>query len=339
MKDDFSFAVSLGWTANASGKRQKAVFESLFKENGITRYDFTDANYDAKTQSAQIEKLAAQKPDILFITPSDPAGIAAAVKKANAAGVPVFSSDGLIPGAEVVSTVMFDNYASGRATMRRLGDLLLKKYPNGEITIGMVTLPMNEGWDAREHGARFVLSQEKYRRIKVKYEWPWDTTGKVTAAATVKSWLALDAAKELRAIWCAWDGAVFDGLSVTAVSRPDIMYAGSDGGEEAYNKMLHHPDQFVITVGESVFAMPSLLTHYAFAWLTGKRVPRLVMVPGYLVTAGMVLDLYSIRTKAAAVEGKTVWQLAQDYDLPGYTEALNTALSANGLDPAWVPGI
>ncbi|MFP3090428.1 hypothetical protein LQZ21_08890 [Treponema sp. TIM-1] len=50
MKDEFYFAVSLGWTANASGKRQKAVFESLFKENRITRYDFADANYDEKTQ-------------------------------------------------------------------------------------------------------------------------------------------------------------------------------------------------------------------------------------------------------------------------------------------------
>jgi ABC-type sugar transport system substrate-binding protein len=339
MKSELYFAVSLGWTANASGKRQKAVFESLFKENGITRYDFTDANYDAKTQSAQIEELAAKKPDVLFITPSDPAGIAAAVKKANAAGVPVFSSDGLIPGAEVVSTVMFDNYASGCAAMCRLGDLLLEKYPAGDITIGMITLPMNEGWDAREHGAKFILSQKKYERIKVKYEWPWDAAGKITTAATVESWLAADTAKELRAIWCAWDGAVFDGLSVSAASRPDIVYTGSDGGEEAYNKMLQYPDQFVITVGESVFAMPSQLTRYALAWLEGKRVPRLVMVPGYLITAKMVLDASSIRDKPGTIEDKTVWQLMLNYDLPGYTGALNAVLAANGLPPAWIPGI
>ncbi|MDR1506823.1 MAG: sugar ABC transporter substrate-binding protein [Treponema sp.] len=341
MKDELYFTVSLGWTANASGKRQKAVFESLFKEAGVARYDFADANYDAKKQSVQIEEFIAKKPDALFITPSDPAGIATAVKQANIFGIPVFSSDGLIPGAEAVSTVMFDNYASGCFTMRHLGDLLLKKYPSGDIGIGMITLPMNEGWDAREHGARFILSQKKYERIKVKYEWPWDPTGTVTTATTVESWLGADTRKELKAIWCAWDGAVFDGLAVTAAYRPDIIYTGSDGGEDAYNKMLQYPDQFVMTVGESVFAMPSQLTNYALAWLKKKRVPRLVMVPGYAITAGMVLDVHSIKNKTETVCGgiRTAWQLMLDYDLPDYTDALNTVLSANGLEPAWVPEI
>jgi ribose transport system substrate-binding protein len=335
------FAVSLGWTANASGKRQQATFESIFKANGIGRYDFTDAAYDPKKQSEQIEAFIAGKPDILFITPSDPAGSAVSVKKAAAAGIKVFCSDGLIPGAEVVSSVLFDNYAGGKATMKFLADILLEKYPAGEIVIGMITLPSNEGWDAREHGARFILSQEKYSRIKVQYEWPWDSTGAVTPTQTISSWLEADTAGTLKAIWCAWDGAVFEGLALSASARPDILYAGSDGGEDCYKKMQQYPEQFFVSLGESVFAMPTLLSSYAMSSLDGKRVPRLVMVPGYVINSKMILDVYSIRDKTILAEGqtKTAWQLLLDYDLPGYTEALNEVLAKNGLDPAWVPGI
>jgi ABC-type sugar transport system substrate-binding protein len=337
------FAVSLGWTANASGKRQQQVFAEKFKQYGIVKFEFADAGYDAKTQSKQIEEFAAKKPDALFVVPADPAGIAAAVKKANAAGVPVFSSDGLVPGADVVSTVMFDNYASGCATMRFLGDLLLSKFQSssGDINIGMITLPMNEGWDAREHGAKSILAQEKYARIKVKYEWPWDATGKVTVTQTVKKWIENDGAKSLAAIWCAWDGAVFEALEVTVPARPDIVYTGSDGGEDAYKKMLQYPANFVMTVGESVYAMPAQLTDYAVAWLSGKRVPRLVMVPGYAITPEMVSDVHSIKDKKGKAAGaeKTAWEFLLDYDLPGYTAALNEILAAAGKKPAWVAGM
>jgi len=335
------FAVSLGWMENASGQRQRFAFEAAFKANGVSKYDIVDANYDPKKQSEQIEAFIAKKPDALFITPSDPVGIAEATRKAAEAGIKVFCSDGYVPGAEVVSSVMFDNYAGGMATMEYLGNILLGKYPSGDIVIGMITLPSNEGWDAREHGARYILSQEKYSRIKVKYEWPWDSTGAVTPTQTISSWMAADTAKEIKGIWCAWDGAAFEGLVVTAATRPEIVYTGSDGGEECYKKMQQYPDQFVMTLGESIFAMPTQLVGYAMTSLKGGRVPRIVMAPGYAITSKMIQDVYSVENKTASIDGqtKTAWQLTLDYDLPGYTETLNEILSANRLDPAWVPKI
>jgi ribose transport system substrate-binding protein len=268
-------------------------------------------------------------------------GIAEAVKKAAEAGIKVFCSDGFVPGAEVVSSVMFDNYAGGMATMEYLGDVLLEKYPSGDIIVGMITLPSNEGWDAREHGAKYILSQTKYSRIKVKYEWPWDSTGAVTPTATISSWMAADTNKELRAIWCAWDGAAFEGLAVTAATRPEIMYTGSDGGEECYTKMQQYPNQFVMTLAESVYAMPNQLVGYAITSISGGRVPRIVMSPGYAITSSMILDVYSIKDATGTVGGqsKTAWALVLDYDLPGYTDALNIVLKEKGLPADWVPKI
>lgn len=340
-KDGVYFAVSLGWMENASGQRQKFAFEEAFKRNNITNYDLVDANYDAKKQSEQIEAFIAKKPDALFITPSDPIGIAEAVSKAANAGIKVFCSDGYVPGAEIASSVMFDNYAGGKCTMQYLADRLVAQYPDGDIVIGMITLPSNEGWDAREHGAKAILAQEKYSRIKVKYEWPWDSTGAVTPTDTISSWMAADTAKEIKAIWCAWDGAAFEGLAVTANTRPEIVYTGSDGGEECYKKMQQYPDQFVMTLAESVYEMPTTLVGYAMTSLEGGRIPRIVMSQGYAITSDMILDVYEIKDKTGTVDGKTVtaWELALDYDLPGYTDALNQVLEENGKEAAWIPSV
>jgi ribose transport system substrate-binding protein len=335
------YAVSLGWMENASGQRQKFAFEQQFKEAGITNYSIVDANYDAKKQSEQIEAFIAKKPIALFITPSDPVGISEAVKKAADEGIKVFSSDGYVPGADVASTVMFDNYAGGKATMEYLANRLIEEYPTGDIVIGMITLPSNEGWDAREHGAKYVLSNDKYSRIKVKYVWPWDSTGAVTPTSTISSWMAADTNKEIKAIWCAWDGAAFEGLAVTAKTRPEIMYTGSDGGEECYKKMQQYPDQFVMTLAESVYAMPKQLFGYAQDSLNGERIPRIVMSPGYAISSDMVLNVFEIKDEEVTVGSKTMtaWECLLDYDLPGYTDALNEVLIENNLPGNWIPSI
>jgi hypothetical protein len=87
--------------------------------------------------------------------------------------------------------------------------------------------------------------------------------------------------------------------------------------------------------------MPTQLVGYAMTSLKGGRVPRIVMAPGYAITSKMIQDVYSVENKTASIDGqtKTAWQLTLDYDLPGYTETLNEILSANRLDPAWVPKI
>ncbi len=335
------YAVSLGWMENPSGQRQKQAFEAKFAEYGITNYSIVDANYDAKKQSEQIEAFIAQKPVALFLTPSDPVGIAEAVKKAADSGIKVYSSDGYVPGAEVAGTVMFDNFSGGQATMTYLADLLLEKYPEGDVVIGMITLPSNEGWDAREHGAKAVLAQEKYSRIKVEYEWPWDSTGAVTPTNTISSWIAADTNKELKAIWCAWDGAVFEGLTVTSEARPEILYTGSDGGEQCFETMVANPDQFVATIAESVWSMPNQLVDYAIASMEGNRIPRIVMAPGFLITTEMIQDVDAVKEENAQVGDKTLsaWELLLDYDLTGYTEALNTILEQNGKVTTWIPSV
>lgn len=336
--EDF-YAVSLGWAENASGQRQKTGFTESFEKFGWTNYSIVDANYDPVAQTEQIRAFIAQQPKALFVTASDPTGIAEAVREACDAGVPVYLSDGFISGADAVSTVLFDNYACGKTTMTYLLDKLQAKYGAEEtIKIGMIELPSNESWHQRDLGARDVLAQEKYANIEVAYQWSWDSTGAVTPSATISTWLAADANKELRAIWCAWDGAAFEGLVLTGETRPEIMYTGCDGGEECWNYMLNYPESFIMSAGENIYDMPRSLVEYANAYNEGETAPRLVLVPGYAVTSEMIQAIDSIRDYK--VGEATAWELLLNYDLPGYVDLLNQALTENGLEAQqWVPSI
>ncbi len=336
--EDGFYAVSLGWAENASGQRQKTGFTESFEKYGITDYSIVDANYDPVRQTEQIRAFIAKNPKALFITPSDPTGIAEAVKEACDAGIPVYLSDGFVSGADAVSTVLFDNYACGKTTMTYLLDKLQEKYGTTDtIKIGMIMLPSNESWHQRDLGALDVLAEEKYSNIEVVNEWSWDSTGAVTPSATISTWLAADANKELRAIWCAWDGAAFEGLVLTGESRPEIMYTGCDGGEECWNYMINYPESFIMSAGESIYNMPRSLVQYSQSYNEGNAAPRLVLVPGYAVTSQMIVDINSIRDYK--VGGQTAWELLLNYELPGNIDALNQALTENGLTTLWIPSI
>ena len=260
------------------------------------------------------------------------------VREACDAGIAVYLSDGFVSGADAVSTVLFDNYACGKTTMTYLLDTLQAKYGTEEtIKIGMIELPSNESWHQRDLGARDVLELEKYANIEVAYQWSWDSTGAVTPSATISTWLAADTANELRAIWCAWDGAAFEGLVLTGESRPEILYTGCDGGEECWTYMLNYPESFIMSAGENIYDMPRSLVDYAASYNEGETVPRLVLVPGYAVTSKMIQDIDSVRDYK--VGEKTMWELLLDYDLPGNVDLINQGLTENGLEAAWVPTI
>src|SRR5919108_481439 len=71
---------------------------------------------DAARQNQQVEDFVARRVDAIVLSPCDSKAVGQSVRKANAAGVPVFTVDiaCLDPGAEVVAHVATDNYSGGR---------------------------------------------------------------------------------------------------------------------------------------------------------------------------------------------------------------------------------
>jgi ribose transport system substrate-binding protein len=87
----------------------------------------TDAQNRLDKQVSDIEDLIQKKVDVLLINPTDSAGIATVVKKANKAGIPVFAIDRGIDvstGAQVIAQIASDNVFGGRLQARFLADAL-----------------------------------------------------------------------------------------------------------------------------------------------------------------------------------------------------------------------
>lgn len=294
-------AVSLGWGENESAQRFEQGYKEAFEQFGWEAV-FSNANYDPKLQSEQIDAYIKLNPKALFLTCSDPAGITAAVIRAVDAGIPVFTADCYIAGVKTISQIASNNYGMGMYNMQYIADQI-----GGEGKVGMIGLPNNETWDLRELGARYVL--RNYPGIEVVY-WPYDSTGAVTPRQAIENMITAN--PDIVAIWCAWDGAAMEGaIAAQSAGKDNIIFTGIDGGERAFEQ-IQTGGPFKLTMAQSVYWMSYMDVFYANEYLQGNKAPRFVVAPVYAVTKE-VLD---------AVPSDVV---SWDYDIPGYEVNLGWA--------------
>ena len=294
-------AVSLGWQENESGQRFTQGYEAAFKELGW-KYTISNANYDPKLQSEQIDAFIKLNPKALFVTCSDPVGITQAVQRAVDAGIPVFTADCNIAGIKQITSIVSNNYGMGLYTMRYIADKI-----GGKGKVGMIGLPNNETWDLRELGARYVLTN--YPGIELVY-WPYDSTGAVTPRQAIENMMTAN--PDLVAIWCAWDGAAMEGaLAAQQAGKNDIIFTGIDGGQRAFEQ-IQSDGPFKLSMAQSIYWMSYKSVMYAKDYAEGKKVPRFMAAPVYAADKEL-LDAVSPSL------GVNSW----DYDIPGNEVKLN----------------
>ena len=275
------YCVSLGWQENESGQRQTIGYEEAFRDFGVPedKVVWSNANYDPKLQSEQIDAFIKMNPKALFVTPSDPAGITQAVKRATDAGIPVYVADAIIAGAPAVTSICSNDFGMGTWSMKWIIDKI-----GGKGKVAIIDLPNNEAWDLRGQGARYILSQ--YPDVEVVAEWSWDSTGAVTPRQAVENMLTANPGKgDLDAIWCAWDGAAMEGaLAIKDAGRQgEIITTGIDGGAFAFN-IMKNDGVFALSMAQSIYYMSYNSVRYAMEYQKGKQVPRFIIAPVYAVT-------------------------------------------------------
>ena len=277
---DYKFAVALGWTTYESGRHlQHGYLDSIAKLGGTPTV--TDAAFDPKKQSDQIDSFISSKPDALFISPADDAAIAPAVRRALDAKIPVFVADSLIPGTAVTSSVLSDNFGMGYYT----ADWMAKKL-GGKGNVATVSLPQNESWDERTLGMHLAFS--RYPNIKVLSNWAYAMAGSITPRQAVDNVLTEHA--DLDAVWCAWDGAGVEGaLAVKAANRPKVFLTSIDGGKQTF-EYLKSNTPLKLSLAQSFYEMCYLNVYYAHELLAGRPVPRMAISPVYAVTAASLAN-------------------------------------------------
>lgn len=290
---DLKFAASLGWTTFDSGRHLQEGFKAGVKELG-GNLTMTDAGFDPKKQIEQIDALIATKPDVLLITPSDGVVIAPAVGRAIKAGIPVFTADSLVPGMDVVSTAMSNNFGMGAYAAEYIAKQL-----GGKGKIARVSLPKNVTWDQRTRGFESVM--RGYPDIKVGAFWSYDFTAGVTPRQAMDKIIASH--PDLDAIWCAWDGAAVDGVAAAkAADRPKMILTGIDGGSDAF-KLIAAGTQLKLTLAQAFYEMSHQAVFNAHQLKAGKKPPRLIITPSYAVLQPMLTkgipDDYDVTGRAA----------------------------------------
>jgi ribose transport system substrate-binding protein len=112
-----------------------------------------DANHDIGKQSDEIDDFIQKQVDLILLNAVDSAGIAPAVKRAVAAGIPVVAVDVGADGG-VAATVASDNVAAGRLACQYMSDRL-----KGQGKIAIVDGPPVTAVIDRVKGCKEVLTK------------------------------------------------------------------------------------------------------------------------------------------------------------------------------------
>jgi ribose transport system substrate-binding protein len=94
----------------------KDLEEALIREAENQGYELiiNSGEFDPNKQIDQIENFISRKVDAIIVCPADSRGIGSGIKKANSAGIPVFTADIASEEGEIVSHIASDNFAGGK---------------------------------------------------------------------------------------------------------------------------------------------------------------------------------------------------------------------------------
>ena len=260
--------------------------EEMLESWGIEVVSVTDANFDAATQTSQIESTMALDPDVLFVMPYDADACASALDENVATGYQAEK--------DYVGCASSDSYGNGKACADILAKEIGYKGTVAMMYYDLVYPVTNE----RDRGFRETIEKD-YPDIEIVVESGFtdpNDTGTVADAILARY-------PDVDGVYASWDIPA-EGMiaSAESVGREDIIITCCDLGDTAAKSIAtdgmirgsgapRSPEQ-----GEA----EALLAAYA---LLGKEMPSTFATPPALpVIQSNVLDAYEISYGVKAPE-------------------------------------
>lgn len=203
----------------------------LRSESAKKNYDLiiTSAEFDLGKQIAQIEDFVAQKVDAIIVCPVDSRGIGPGIRKANDAGIPVFTADIAATEGSVVSHIASDNVAGGR-----LAGEYLAKALSGKGKVAIINHPAVTSVLDRVQGFKEALSAHPHISIVADVNGQGVRDKALQAATDV-----LQAHNNLDAIFGINDDSALGALdAVEQFRREGIIIIGYDATPPAADAIL-----------------------------------------------------------------------------------------------------
>ena len=302
----WALAVTMAAALVACGKKQEAAAPAAapaaaditvaYITNGNTNEGWTLINGGAKTaggapgvkfielaaekgelskQLAIVEDMITRKVNAIAIAPVDSKGIAPAVSKALAAGIPVIAVDTGISGAEITSYVATDNI---KAAMVQ-GDWAADQVKDGDTLIYITgDLGQSTGQE-RKKGFLDGLNAKRKSLKVVEVATTWDQT---MAQNGVEA--ALRANPGAKVIACAWDGGALGAkaaLMAAGKKAGDVKIAGFDGSPGGLDMMKQGWQQ--ANAAQMLAKIGQVGVETAIAAAQGKKVESRIDTGSFLV--------------------------------------------------------
>jgi ABC-type sugar transport system substrate-binding protein len=258
-----------------AGLRDGALAEA--KKRGVTLL-VTGTNDSAK-QTAAVNQYIGAKVDLIAVDALDGAAITPAIKKANAAGIPVVATVARPAGGKIATFVAVDNVEGGKYVGHAtVAWCKLKQQNPCEVGIVRGTLADQSARD-EEAGMRSVVSKDKSIKIVTAQQTNWDPSTATNVAANM-----MTAHPDLDYIYAVWgSGADATYQAVKAKGKLGQVGVSSYGGACSINDKVLNGQIFANTM----FFTPgwgALTIQKSLDVLNKKKLPKFINVKNYPLT-------------------------------------------------------
>jgi ribose transport system substrate-binding protein len=237
------------------------------KKYGITVI-IRNGEAELAKEIAVVQQYVAQKVDLILVSPSNPEGIIPAVKRANAAGIPVIQVNSTVgKGAQTVTYVGANDFTFGE----RQGELLVKaigKTGNVALILGHLGVSAQI---LREDGLQKYLKAYPGIKIVSKQSADWDFD---KALGITQNLLTKYGKGTLQAIVSQGPEGVSGARYAAKNGRTDVKFIAGDYPKDVRDAIVQ--GTLYGTVNQDPYPQGYRAVELAYFWLTGQKskVPR-----------------------------------------------------------------
>ena len=276
-KDVKSVGISVGSLGNPGfviiANTATRLIRKAYPQARVTTVGY---DYDLGKQVNEIDNFIAAGVDFILLNPGDPKAITPAIKKAQAAGIPVVAFDTAAEGADAAITT--DNVMAGSVSCQYIADKLKGK---GDVVIE--NGPQVSSVIDRVNGCKQVLA--KYPGIKILSD---DQDGKGSrdgGMAVAQGYLTRF--PKIDAIFTINDPqAIGTALAAKQSKRSEFFITSVDGSPDI-EAALKDPALAMIegSASQDFYAIPKVSAETAIDLINGKKPANpLILIPSSLVT-------------------------------------------------------
>lgn len=259
----------------------KGVQDQARKINPAVKVTAVSSDYDLNKQSTQIENFVSAGVDLIVLNVADSVAIGPAVKKAQAAGIPVIAVDVAAQGAD--ATIMTDNTKAGADACQFIADKLGGK---GEVVI--VNGPHVSSVIDRVKGCNTALQGTKGIKILSQTE---DAKGSRDGGFAVMQGL-LTRFPHIDAVYAINDPtAIGASLAARQLHRTELFITSTDGAPDIEGALKDPKTQILASSSQDPYTMATRAVELGVRLINGEKLAeKTMLLTPTLITAANIGD-------------------------------------------------